>query len=80
MNRRRLLRRLATGSLNNVPFGDLVNFATGFGFQRVRISGNHLTLAHPDIREMINLQSVAGGKALSDSTQAGQLFETTFEA
>ena len=38
MNRRRLLRRLAQGSLNNVSFGDMVNLVEGFGFHLWRIS------------------------------------------
>ncbi len=60
MDRRQLLSRLAQGSLNNVSFTDLVNLVEGFGFQLLRVSGSHHIFAHPDIVEMINLQSVRG--------------------
>lgn len=60
MNRRRLLRRLTQGALNNVSFGDMVNLIEGFGFQLVHVSGSHHIFSHPDIRELVNLQSVRG--------------------
>jgi len=60
MNRRRLLRRLAQGALNNVVFNDMVDLAEGFGFRLVRVSGSHHIFAHPVVPELINLQSVRG--------------------
>ena len=60
MNRRRLLRRLVHGALSNVAFNDLVRLAEGFGFQLVRVSGSHHLFSHPDIPELINLQSAQG--------------------
>lgn len=60
MNRRQLLRRLVQGALHNVAFSDLVNLAEGFGFQLVRVSGSHHIFTHPDIAELVNLQSVRG--------------------
>ena len=60
MNRRRLLRRLTQGALNNVTFDDIRNLAEGFGFYLVRISGSHHLFTHPNIEEVINLQSVRG--------------------
>ena len=60
MNRRKLLRRLAQGALNNVAFRDMVALAEGFGFRVVRISGSHHLLAHPSVPEMLNLQEVKG--------------------
>ena len=60
MNRRRLLRRLTHGALHNVAFGDMINLVEGFGFQLVRMSGSHHIFAHPDISELVNLQSVGG--------------------
>jgi len=62
VNRKRLLARLARGSLNNVAFADMVNLAKGFGFRLVRTSGSHNIFAHPGIPELINLQN-AGGQA-----------------
>lgn len=58
MNRRRLLRRLIQGALHNVAFEDMENLAEGFGFHLVRMSGSHHIFAHPDISELVNLQSV----------------------
>ncbi len=60
MNRRRLLRRLAQGALNNVAFNDTMDLVEGFGFYLVRMSGSHHLFTHPDITEVINLQSVRG--------------------
>ena len=60
MNRRQLLRRLLQGAVHNVAFNDLVNLAEGFGFQLVRVSGSHHIFVHPDIPELVNLQSVRG--------------------
>jgi predicted RNA binding protein YcfA (HicA-like mRNA interferase family) len=60
MNRKKLLRRLAQGSLHNVAFSDMVNLAQGFGFTRARIAGSHHILVHPDISELVNLQEVQG--------------------
>ena len=60
MNRRRLLRRLARGAVHNVSFGDMVNLAEGFGFGIQRVSGSHHIFSHPDVPELINLQSADG--------------------
>ncbi len=60
MNPRRLLRRLVTGALHNVAFNDMVKLAEGFGFHIVRVSGSHHIFTHPDIPELLNLQSVQG--------------------
>ena len=60
MNRRRLLRRLARGALNNVSITDMVNLIEGFGFQLIRVSGSHHIFAHSEIPDLANLQSVRG--------------------
>ena len=60
MNRKKFLKRLAEGALQNVAFRDLRNLVEGFGFQLARIAGSHHIFAHPDIREAINLQDVTG--------------------
>ena len=60
MNRRRLLRKLASGSLRNVAFSDLRNLIEGFGFQLDRVTGSHHIFVHPDIPELVNLQEVKG--------------------
>ncbi len=60
MNRKRLLRRLMQGSLNNVAFDDFVDLVEAFGYQRFRIRGSHHLYSHPDIPELLNLQSQRG--------------------
>ena len=58
MNRRRLLRKLASGSLRNVAFSDLRNLVEGFGFRLDRVTGSHHIFVHSDIPELVNLQEV----------------------
>jgi len=60
MNRKKLLRKLAQGNLQNVAFGDMMNMAEGFGFRPVRVSGSHHILARPGVSELVNLQEVRG--------------------
>jgi predicted RNA binding protein YcfA (HicA-like mRNA interferase family) len=60
MNRRRLLRKLASGSLKNVAFSDLTNLVEGFGFRLDRVSGSHHIFVHSNIPELVNLQEVKG--------------------
>jgi hypothetical protein len=60
MNRHRLLRKLAHGSLGNVRFGDFVDLVEAFGFHLDRRSGSHHIYIHPDVPEFLNLQDVRG--------------------
>jgi predicted RNA binding protein YcfA (HicA-like mRNA interferase family) len=60
MNERKLLKRLARGDVSNVAFGDLCTLAEAMGFELRRVSGSHHVFAHPDIPQLINLQSVRG--------------------
>jgi len=60
MNRKKLLRRLAEGTLQNVSFYDMVNLVEGFGFTRIRTSGSHNIFSHANVRELVNLQNVGG--------------------
>jgi predicted RNA binding protein YcfA (HicA-like mRNA interferase family) len=59
VNRRRLLRRLLSGSFN-VSFGDMINLVEGFGFRPSRTRGSHHIYTHPEIPELVNLQEVGG--------------------
>lgn len=52
--------RLARGAVANVAFGDLCRLAEGLGFELRRVSGSHHVFMHPDIPELVNLQSVRG--------------------
>jgi len=60
MDRKRLLRRLSQGAVNNVHFGDLVDLAESLGFRLARASGSHYIYSHPAIPEMLNVQDVSG--------------------
>ena len=60
MNRRRLLRRISQGAVQNVSFGDFTDLLTGFGFALVRSSGSHHIYAHAAIPELVNVQNVSG--------------------
>ncbi|MSQ11519.1 MAG: type II toxin-antitoxin system HicA family toxin [Dehalococcoidia bacterium] len=60
MNRRRLLRRLLTGALQNVAFNDCIDLVEGFGFQLVRVRGSHHIFLHPAVPKLLNLQNEKG--------------------
>ena len=60
MNRKKLLKRLASGAVRNVAFADMVNLVEGFGFDLSRVNGSHHIFAHTDICELLNLQNVKG--------------------
>jgi predicted RNA binding protein YcfA (HicA-like mRNA interferase family) len=58
MNERKLLMGLARGAVTNVAFADLCGLAEALGFELRRVSGSHHVFAHPDIPQLINLQSL----------------------
>lgn len=53
------LRKILDGS-RNVRFADLVRLVEAYGFHRSRTRGSHHIFAHPDARELVNLQDVKG--------------------
>jgi predicted RNA binding protein YcfA (HicA-like mRNA interferase family) len=59
MNKRKLLRKLASGS-RNIRFAEATACAEAFGFRLARISGSHHVYVHPDVPELVNLQNVGG--------------------
>jgi predicted RNA binding protein YcfA (HicA-like mRNA interferase family) len=60
MNERELLKRIARGAVANVAFGDLRALAESLGFELRRVSGSHHVFMHPQVPQLINLQSVRG--------------------
>ena len=56
----KLLRRLASGSLQNVRFGDFRRLIEAFGFELVRTAGSHYILTQPAIPGLVNAQNVQG--------------------
>ena len=57
MNKRKLLKKLLSGS-KNVRFSEISSCAEAFGFVLDRVNGSHHIFIHPDIPELINLQNV----------------------
>jgi predicted RNA binding protein YcfA (HicA-like mRNA interferase family) len=60
VDERRLLQRIAGGAVANVAFADLWSLVEALGFELRRVSGSHHVFAHPQIPQLINLQSVRG--------------------
>lgn len=60
MKPRRLLRRLSQGALHNVAISDMIDLTEAPGFHLDRVSGSHHIFSHPDLAEILNLQSVRG--------------------
>jgi predicted RNA binding protein YcfA (HicA-like mRNA interferase family) len=61
MKSRKILQQALAGSAN-IRFADMIGLVQAFGFRLSRVSGSHHILAHPQVRELVNLQNV-GGKA-----------------
>lgn len=59
MNKRKLLEKALAGSAN-IRFADMIALVEAFGFSLSRVSGSHHIFAHPDVRELVNLQEVNG--------------------
>ncbi len=51
---------LARGTVTNVAFADLCKLAEALGFELRRVSGSHHVFAHPEVPQLINLQSLHG--------------------
>lgn len=60
MKPRRLLAHLLAGNLSNVAFADFVALVEAFGFRRVSVSGSHHIFTRPGVRQLVNIQRVAG--------------------
>ncbi len=61
MREKKLLQKILAGS-RNTSFSDFVLLIRAFGFTLARTSGSHHIYTHPEVDELINVQSV-GGKA-----------------
>jgi predicted RNA binding protein YcfA (HicA-like mRNA interferase family) len=59
MNKRKLLRKILSGS-KNIRFADMLTLAQAFGFRLDRIEGSHHIMVHPDVPRPLNLQKVGG--------------------
>ena len=59
MNPDKLLRK-ALSSPANLRFEEICALAKALGFHLSRINGSHHIFTHPAVRELLNLQDVAG--------------------
>jgi predicted RNA binding protein YcfA (HicA-like mRNA interferase family) len=59
MNPKKLLKK-ALSSPANLRFEEIFALAKAFGFHLSRINGSHHIFVHPAVRELLNLQDVAG--------------------
>ncbi|MBN2132508.1 MAG: type II toxin-antitoxin system HicA family toxin [Sedimentisphaerales bacterium] len=59
MNKRKLLRKVLSGS-KNIRFGDMITLARAFGFRLARIEGSHHIMVHPSVPRPLNMQEVGG--------------------
>ena len=59
MNRRKLLKKIISGS-KNIRFTAMVNLVRDFGFELSRTEGSHHIFFRPDVPELVNLQNVKG--------------------
>jgi predicted RNA binding protein YcfA (HicA-like mRNA interferase family) len=59
VNPHKLLQR-ALSSPANLRFEEACALAHAFGFHLSRLKGSHHIFAHPDVRELVNLQEVKG--------------------
>lgn len=60
MKPRKLLARIAHGTVTNVAFGDVRSLVEDLGFELRRVSGSHHIFVHPDVPELLNLQDARG--------------------
>ncbi len=59
MNRRKLFKRILDGT-RDVRFAEFVALVEAFGFRLSRVSGSHHIFVRNGVRELVNLQNVAG--------------------
>lgn len=75
MNRRRLLKRISQGAVQNISFADFRNLIEGFGFQLSRTQGSHHIFVHVAVAELLNLQDIHGEAKPYQIRQALRLVE-----
>jgi len=54
------LLQKALSSPANLRFEEVCALARAFGFHLSRVKGSHHIFAHPNVRELVNLQEVKG--------------------
>ena len=59
MNPKKLLRKVLS-SPANLRFEEICSLAKALGFHLSRVNGSHHIFMHPAVRELLNVQDVAG--------------------
>ncbi len=62
VKKRKLLEKALT-SPGNIRFEEFVTLLESFGFKLDRVRGSHHVFTHPDLAELLSVQSKQGGKA-----------------
>ncbi|MGH2746409.1 MAG: type II toxin-antitoxin system HicA family toxin [Actinomycetota bacterium] len=60
MKPRRLLKRIRSGAVKNVDFGDFVRLIEALGFRFDHQRGDHKYFRHPDLQVSLNIQEEGG--------------------
>ena len=60
MDRRKLLKRITSGAVNDVRFADFVDLVEAFGFELQSRKGSHLTYGRADVRQILTVQERKG--------------------
>jgi hypothetical protein len=60
VDKKKLLKRIRAGAVQNVNFGDMKTLIEGFGFRLDRREGSHHIFLRSGVKEILNLQEVKG--------------------
>ncbi|MHB8452782.1 MAG: type II toxin-antitoxin system HicA family toxin [Mycobacteriales bacterium] len=71
----RLLGRIQRGGVSNVRFSDLVDLVEALGFHEAGGRGSHRVFVHPEVTELINLQTERGHAKRYQVRQVAQLIQ-----
>ncbi len=74
MNKKRLLQKVLSGS-KNIKFNELVGLLEAMGFVRIRVNGSHQVFKHPNVAELVNIQSAHGEAKPYQVRQVVELIE-----
>lgn len=75
MKPEKTLTKILSGS-KNIRFSDFKSLVEAYGFRLERINGSHHIFSHPDLDELINLQSVKSQAKMYQVRQLLKLVES----
>ncbi len=68
--KRKILDKVLAGS-KNIKFSEMVTLIEAFGFSLERISGSHHIFTHPQVTEIVNIQT---GQRRGDTLSSASIF------